>query len=162
MGLLSISIFINSTQAESYQYQLNLSCSNQLINSISTFFPTALILSKTNISSFFQELSFWTGLANTRHQSWMNQMGWLESSTTGALKWILADPDQIVPGSSIKIASFVGCWQTSAPGLFSCRHCKTFQTFKHENWFQTECKWQNECNNLKQLFNSAAVTPRSS
>ena len=39
MGLLSISTFINSTQAENYQYQLNLSCSNQLINSISTCIP---------------------------------------------------------------------------------------------------------------------------
>ena len=42
LGLLSISTFINSTQADSYQYQLNLSCSNQLINSISTFIPKLL------------------------------------------------------------------------------------------------------------------------
>ena len=45
MGLLSISTFINSTQAESYQYQLNLSCSIQLINFYSL---AALLLSRTN------------------------------------------------------------------------------------------------------------------
>ena len=37
----------------------------------------------------------------------MNQMGWLESSTTGALKWILADPDPVVPGSAIVIEKYI-------------------------------------------------------
>ena len=46
LGLLSISTFINSTQADSYQYQLNLSCSNQLINLISTFIPKLLFFSQ--------------------------------------------------------------------------------------------------------------------
>ena len=46
LGLLSISTFINSTQADSYQYQLNLSCSNQLINEISTFIPKLLFFSQ--------------------------------------------------------------------------------------------------------------------
>ena len=55
IGLLSISTFINSTQAESYQYQLNLSCSDQLINSITTWIPKLLFFSqKLTFKAFIQ------------------------------------------------------------------------------------------------------------
>ena len=60
LGLLSISTFINSTQAENYQYQLNLSCSNQLINSISTWIPKLLF--------FSQKLIFRAFLQRNSHQ----------------------------------------------------------------------------------------------
>ena len=46
----------------------------------------------------------------------MNQMGWLESSTTGVLKWILADPDQIVPGSSIIIKQYIQSMMSTRVG----------------------------------------------
>ena len=63
IGLLSISTFINSTQAESYQYQLNLSCSNQLINSISTWIPKLLF--------FSQKLIFRAFLQRNSHQRFL-------------------------------------------------------------------------------------------